>query len=141
MNEIFTILIAERNRNVRELLRRELAAEGYRIETAGCAKEVDGRLPAAPPLDAIVLDNDMPEAGRAAMVRKIRLARPNLPVIVHGHGIEEAGEALRERFTTFVKKSEDLSRLKAAVAGVLGRNQPEKYAGREMTDLTGSGGV
>jgi len=139
MKAFFTILIADRNRNVRELLRRELAADGYQAQTAGHAGEIAERLASGPPVDLVILDDDIAGADCAAMVRKIRTLARTLPVIVHGHGVEEAGEALSEKFTIFVKKSEDLTRLKAAVAEVLRHFQADGNAVRAFPDRAGSG--
>jgi len=139
MNAFFTILIAGRNRNVRELLRRELSAEGYQTATAGHAREIAERLALEPPVDLVVLDDDLAGADCAVMVRKIRTLRRTLPVIVHGHGVEEVGEALSEKFTIFVKKNGVLTRLTAAVAGALRHFQPENRADRAFLDPAGSG--
>ena len=38
------ILIADRNRHVRDFLRRELGAEGYQVEVARDGREVLGRI-------------------------------------------------------------------------------------------------
>ena len=40
MNMDFTILIADRNRNVRNLLQREMTSEGYQVLLAENAREV-----------------------------------------------------------------------------------------------------
>jgi CheY-like chemotaxis protein len=40
LQDPFTILIADRNPNVRELLKRELVAEGYSVQLARSSREV-----------------------------------------------------------------------------------------------------
>jgi DNA-binding NtrC family response regulator len=139
MNALFTVLITDRNRYVRELLRRELAAAGYQTATAGNAGEIAARLAQGPPVDAIVLDDDIAGADCAAVVRAIRTHSRTLPVIVHGHGVEEAAAALGEKFTIFVKKNEDLTRLKSAVAGALRHFQPQARPGRTPPAPSGRG--
>ena len=50
------ILIADRNRHVRDFLRRELHAEGYRIEVARDGREVLNHLQGHEPPDLLILD-------------------------------------------------------------------------------------
>ncbi|MBF0481222.1 MAG: response regulator [Desulfovibrionaceae bacterium] len=140
MDTPFAILIADRNRNVREFLRRELAAEGYQAQTAGNAGEIAARLSSGPSVGLVILDGDIAGADCAAVVRTIRAMSRTLPVIVHVHGVEEAGAVLNERFTIFVKKSEDLTRLKAAVAEALHHFQTDGNAVRAFPGHAGSAG-
>lgn len=56
MRDSFTILIADRNRHVRELLRREFEADGYRVRLARDDRQVLTVINSAEPLDLLILD-------------------------------------------------------------------------------------
>ena len=52
----FTILVADRNPNVRDFLKRELMAEGYRVLQAKDNREVLKRVFSRTPLDLLIFD-------------------------------------------------------------------------------------
>ena len=54
------ILLADRNRHVRDLLRRELSAEGYVVEVARDGREVLERLNGDDPPHLLILDLEIP---------------------------------------------------------------------------------
>ena len=54
------ILIADRNRHVREFLRRELLAEGYQVEEARDGREILGLLNGGTLPDLLILDLELP---------------------------------------------------------------------------------
>jgi DNA-binding NtrC family response regulator len=78
-----TILIADRNRNVRELLRREICAEGYDVRTASSAAQVLEAVTGEMPPDIVVLDLDLPDAGGVGIVDELKTRAPSVSVIVH----------------------------------------------------------
>jgi len=53
------ILIADRNRHVRDLLRREFAAEGYRVQVAKDGQEVMNISNEEAP-DLFIMDSELP---------------------------------------------------------------------------------
>jgi CheY-like chemotaxis protein len=53
-------LIADRNRHVRDFLRRELTAEGYQVEMAADGREVLSRIEGADPPHLLILDLEIP---------------------------------------------------------------------------------
>jgi len=79
----FSILIADRNRHVRDLLKREMNAEGYRVYTAKNAQEVLKWVFSQESLDLVILDLDLPEANGICILEKINDRIPTLPVVVH----------------------------------------------------------
>ena len=83
MENTFTILVADRNRNVRELLKRELAADGCHILTAGNARDVLGAVTTHLHLDLVILDLDLPDAQEVAVLEHLQQTLPSLPVVVH----------------------------------------------------------
>ena len=57
MKEIFKVLIADRNRNIREFLQRELRTEGYKVLLACDARQVAKIMEIEAP-DLLILDLD-----------------------------------------------------------------------------------
>lgn len=83
MKQEFSILIADRNPHVRDLLKREMDLEGYRVCTAKNAQQVLNRVFSREPLDLVILDLDLPEAHETCLLEKIHDRIPPLPVVVH----------------------------------------------------------
>ncbi|MBU1398308.1 MAG: response regulator, partial [Proteobacteria bacterium] len=62
LKKMIKILIADRNSNVREFLRREMMAEGYSVELAENGREVLKWAYHREPADLLILDPDLPDA-------------------------------------------------------------------------------
>jgi len=125
MERRFTILLTDRNRHVRELLRRELAAEGYRVETARDGREVLGCLYHVSSIDLLVLDPDILYMAEAGLLKRLRRLRPELPVILHGFSLEELEALKLDQPFLFLEKSENMDRLKARIREVLHGIHPD----------------
>ncbi len=113
-----TILVTERNGNIRELLRRELARAGYRVLTAADAPETLTILRENASVELVILDEELPGAGEAGGIEAFLCAEGGPPVIVHAfsHGAcacQEGG-----RVAAVVEKGGGLELLTAAVAKV-----------------------
>lgn len=78
-----TILIAERNRNVRELLKREMCAEGYHVHTVATAAQLLDAISTEKPPEVIILDLDLPNAGDSSIIAELKSLAPEVPVVVH----------------------------------------------------------
>ena len=78
-----TILIADRNGHVRDFLKREMMAEGYKIRVAKNAKEVLEWVYNHDPIHLVVLDPDLPDADEVPLLEKINDRIPTLPVVIH----------------------------------------------------------
>jgi DNA-binding response OmpR family regulator len=131
----FTVILANRNRHIRELLAREFSREGINVKSCGLGREAASL--AASGADLLVVDSELPDMDPLSVIRQTRLARPVLPVAVHAHEAEEATACLCEPLVFFVPKSDDPSVLVGAVRRMLeqgmagspeGRN-PEKRLG------------
>ena len=83
MQEKFKILIADRNPHVRELLRREMTAEGYLVRLAENGHEVLKWAFKRDRFDLVILDPDLPDADELPILKKLQNRVPVLPVIVH----------------------------------------------------------
>jgi DNA-binding response OmpR family regulator len=78
-----TILIADRNPNVREFLKREMTAEKYRVITADDAKTLLKTAFELHPVDLVILDPDLPDMEVSDIIKKLNSRLPPLPVIIH----------------------------------------------------------
>lgn len=126
MEPSFSILLTDRNRHVRELLRRELSTEGYRVETARDAREVLLFLYHVAPVDLLVLDLDIPYIAEVGLFKKLSQLRPDLPVIIHSFLEEDFSLPSLFKAAAFLEKSENTDRLKAVVREVLRLIYPDR---------------
>ncbi|QLA19278.1 response regulator [Desulfolutivibrio sulfoxidireducens] len=113
-----TILVTERNANIRELLRRELDRAGYGVVTAADAPEALEVLRAEPSVDLVVLDEDLPDAKGDGLVEDLLGGTGGPPVILHAFSQGEGAQRAAGRVAAVVEKGGDLERLTAAVARV-----------------------
>jgi CheY-like chemotaxis protein len=115
------ILIADRNPHVRELLRRELTAEGYQVRVARDGQELLNLINGADPPDLLVLDLEVPYLNELAVMARLRERLPSLPVIIHSLSPAYAEQPPPEA-AAFLEKEEDIDHLKAVIAEVLARH-------------------
>ena len=83
MKKEFTILIADRNPHVREFLKREMVAEGYKVQLAENAREVIKKVYAEEPLDLLIIDLDLPDSDQHSILEKLQKRPSAFPVVVH----------------------------------------------------------
>jgi CheY-like chemotaxis protein len=114
------ILIADRNRHVRDFLRRELLAEGYQVDAARDGREVLQMLNGQNQPDLLILDLELPYVTELKVLELLQEKLPSLPVVIHSF-LPEAESHLPEA-TTFLEKREDTNLLKEVVAELLGKN-------------------
>ena len=127
MEKEFTILIADRNRHVRELLKREMMAEGYRVRLAKNGREVREQVYQCEPLDLLILDLDLPDAGEVAILESIEDRIPTLPVVVHTFLSDYANNPAALSTVVFVeKKGSSIESLKKVVSDVLHNSNPRR---------------
>jgi DNA-binding NtrC family response regulator len=118
--EPFTILIADRNPNVRELLKREMTAEGYRVLQAKDRLEVLKRAFSRTPLDLLIFDLDLPDTGEMEILKKLSGRIPQLPVVLHSFRTNSDDVPEADSATVFVeKRGNSVERLKEVVAEIL----------------------
>jgi len=110
-----TLVIAERNANIRELLRREFGREGYAVLTAGSGAEVLSRLMLAERVDLLVLDAEMGGPDGSALAPRLAREFPRVQVVLHGFAGFEADQGGVAR----VEKDGDFERLKRTVGDML----------------------
>jgi DNA-binding NtrC family response regulator len=124
----FTILIADRNPRVRELLRREFTSSGYRVLLAENGGDVLKIVNADQVLDLLILDIDIPYPGGLTVLNKLQRWKPQLPVVVYTYFTEYAKDPAVERAAGFLEKQGDnIGRLKEMVAQILQKAHPNRF--------------
>ena len=78
-----TILIVDRNRNVREYLKRELELEGYHIRLAENCRAIFAMIDDNKKFDLVIIDPDLPDTEETSLFRKLQSLRPRTPVVIH----------------------------------------------------------
>ena len=126
MDGSFQILIADRNRHVREFLRRELISEGYRVLVAKDDREllsiVDGEAP-----DLLILDLEIPYGGGLTVLQRLSNRNPPLPVVIHSFLTEYASDPAVQAQGSFVEKMANTDVLKAAILDILKKSYPHRF--------------
>ena len=120
----FTVLITDRNRHVRNFLRRELIAEGYQVEVAVDGRDLLRKISKAPAVVLLILDLEIPHLGGAAGLRRIQREHPKLPVIIHTFATEESNHPAVRNATAFVEKAGNAELLKRVIEHVLEKSKP-----------------
>jgi len=124
-----TILIADRNPHVREFLKREMTAAGYRIVLADTGQDVVKRVYQHDPIDLLILDPDLPDVEESDMLKKIRNRIPTLPVVVHTYITDyETCRELASAVAFVEKRGSSIENLRQVVADILRQLKPEPEA-------------
>lgn len=126
MTRPYKILIVDRNRHVREFLRRELSTEGYQVEVARDGHEVLLRVNGDDPPDLVILDLEVPYVLELKVPARLQEHQPPVPVVVHTFLPESAGHPAVPRAAAFLEKKGDTDQLKAVVAEVISKYYPER---------------
>jgi DNA-binding response OmpR family regulator len=120
------ILIADRNRHVREFLRRELGDEGYQVEVAGNGRELLNLLDSQEP-HLLILDLEIPYLDELEIWGRLQDRSPPLPVVIHTFLPEFPSRRAVPSAAAFLEKKGDTDELKAVVAEVIGKYYPEQF--------------
>ena len=124
MEKEFKILIADRNQHVREFLKRELMAEGYRVGLAKNVQEVLKKVYHSENLDLLILDPDLPGAEILSLFKKLQDRIPVLPVVVHTYFKDYTNHTDILSEVAFVEKSgSSVESLKKMVCEILQKHQ------------------
>ncbi|OQX01031.1 MAG: hypothetical protein BWK80_60810 [Desulfobacteraceae bacterium IS3] len=125
MKKEFEILIADRNPHVREFLRREMTADGYRVRLAENGRELIKWVCHEKAPDLLILDPDLPDAEETDLIKKLQERIPYLPVVIHTFISDYAGYSEMLKAAVFVeKKGSSIERLKQVVADILEISNP-----------------
>lgn len=122
------ILIADRNRHVREFLRRELTAEGYQVEVARDGRELLDKIEGAAPPQLLILDLEIPYLDELQVWARLKDCRAPLPVVIHTFLPEYPTHLTVPIAAAFLEKKGDTDQLKSVVAEVIRKNYPQGVA-------------
>jgi len=129
MRDSFTILIADRNRHIRELLRRELEADGYRVRLAKDGKQVFTVINSAEPLDLLILDLEIPYVDGVEIIERLKDREPPVPVVIHTFFSEDVKSSAVEKASGIVEKTgNNIDHLRSVVEKVLQKFYPRQFA-------------
>ena len=137
MPDGFTVLITDRNRHVRNFLRRELISEGYQVEVAADGRDLLRKLSIVDPPDLLILDLEIPYSDGPAILERLRRANSELPVIIHAFTTEDTNHPAVQRTAAFVEKKGNTDRLKAAVLEVLREYYPNRFTTNQRERMEG----
>jgi DNA-binding NtrC family response regulator len=113
----WTILVVDRNPNVRQYLKRELAWVGYRVLLAENCRSVVRMVQDKTIFDLVILDPDLPDEGSASLLQTLRQERPGTPIIIHSLVTDTIGHESVTNNTDFVEKDgRSIEHLKQVVA-------------------------
>jgi DNA-binding response OmpR family regulator len=126
VGDSFKILITDRNRRVRELLRRELAAEGYQVVVARDSREVLLMIAGNDPPHLLLLDPEISNFSEPQLLEQLQELYPGLPVIIHTFLLDDFNQWKGLDGVVLLEKKEDIDLLKQVVAGVIDRKYPPR---------------
>ena len=120
MNKEFKILIADRNRHVRNLLQRELHGEGYQVILAGEDKELLRLLQDDNTADVLILDPDLPSSlTKPELITLLHGRRPALPILIYTFLHDDFDYRRLPGVALCLEKEEDINLLKAGITKVI----------------------
>lgn len=125
MKKTFTILIADKNKHVRDFLRRELGTEGYRVLVAEDGKRIMDEMDTKDAVDLLVYDMEIPDADSSVIFEKAQKRTPPLPVVVHTFLTDESERSNSTGPEVYIEKSGNIDHLKAAIADMLVKFYPD----------------
>lgn len=125
------ILIADRNRHVREFLRRELGAEGYHVEVARDGRELLNLLDGDNPPHLLILDLEIPYLDELDIWARLKDHRPPVPVVIHTFLPDYPTHLMVPLAAAFLEKKGDTDELKAVVAELIGKHPAAVRPGQE----------
>jgi len=124
----FIILVADRNRYVREFLRRELTGEGYEIILAKSAQEILDLIHEKRDIHLLILDVGVPCAKELSILEKAENRVPLLPVVVHSFFSDYREYMSQSGTTVFVEKTgNNVDQLKRVVSEVLKKTSNMRF--------------
>jgi CheY-like chemotaxis protein len=127
MPSIFTILIADKNKNVREFLRREFVADGYDVKLAKDDREMVALSTEDPAPDLLICDLEIPYADGPDSLERLEDALPLLPIVVYTLLTEHANHRAVKKAAAFLeKRGNDIDDLKDTVTKVLQNYYPSR---------------
>jgi DNA-binding NtrC family response regulator len=118
----FKILIADRNRNVRNLLQRELLGAGYQVILAGEDRELIRLLHDEQAADLLILDPDLPSSLHISeLITLLHGSKPTLPILIYTFLNDGLNYRDLPGVAMCLEKEEDINLLKEGVTKVINK--------------------
>lgn len=121
----FTILVVDRNPNVRDFLKRELLAEGFQVDLARNAEEVLDRIYRDENIDMVIIDPDLPDAPQKELLNRLSDRIPGLHVVVHSLSPLEEETHETDDISFVQKGGRSIEALKRVVMEFLTQDPPQ----------------
>ena len=116
MNKAKTILVVDRNPNVRGYLKRELRVDGYNVRLAESSRDVIECIRNDTKIDLFVIDPDLPDTDVKPLFKKLQRLRPRIPVVIHTLTTDYLSHYSSSMETTLVEKDgNSIDRLKHVI--------------------------
>ena len=120
MKHKFCILIADRNPHVRELLKREMTAEGYQVRLAENGRQLLKRAFQNEKLDLLIVDPDLPDVDGPSLLAELQDRIPFVPMVVHSFLSDQMEYLGLSNSVKFVEKQgRSIEHLKKVVSEIL----------------------
>ena len=117
MKEEVTILVADRNRHIREFLRRELTDQGYYVRLAKSGREILKWIYSHEPFHLLILDPYLPDIKEVAILEELNDRISALPVILHAFHLDHSSHLNTLKQWVFVEKTgNSIERLKEVIS-------------------------
>jgi CheY-like chemotaxis protein len=124
--DTFNILIADRNRYIRELVEREMAAEGYQVFLARSGRDALKRIFSGENIHLIILDPDLPDSEEFPLLETFREYVLPIIVVVHTLFPYHIRKKFEECVRVVVEKKEDsIDELKKVVIEIANKIKSE----------------
>jgi len=122
----FNILIADRNPHVREFLKRELAAESYRVLLAENGHQLIKLALNNGNIDLLIVDPDLPDTDISSLLTELRNRIHLLPIVVHTlPSYYSVNSDVLRAFPFVEKRGNSIEVLKKVVLDILCRSDQE----------------
>lgn len=132
MNRRVNILIADRNRHVRELFDRELTSDVFHVLTAGNMDDVFKILAEPGTPDLMIIDPDLPDSEGRTLFTRLRNEMPDMPVVVHSFCTDDLQQYDEFNIAAFIKKEgNSIELVKTVISAVLSGKSKNVIYGRE----------
>ena len=120
MKQEVYILIADRNPHVREFIKREMMADGYRVRLAENGRQLLKWIYHNERLDLLIVDPDLPDIDVSSLLTKLQDRIPFLPVVVHTFLSDYSDHLdVLQSFPFVEKKGSSIEHLKKVVFDIL----------------------
>ncbi len=112
-----SLIIAERARNIRHLLRRELSRDGYEITVISSGQELCRLLESQGAGHIVLLDPDLPDLEDASVIKRLRAQAGRSTLLVHSYGAQ-IYRPLADVTHGIVRRSGNIEALRATLSNL-----------------------